>query len=234
MKYSIIIPCYNEEENVHDLIQLLEHTGNKYDIQWIMVENGSKDRTRDILECECADKKSFTIAYVDKNRGYGYGLLQGIKVAEGDYIGWLHADMQIAPSEMIKFIKLAEDEKDKKLFLKGKRKNRSIIDYFFTDCMTLYASFMLRTWVYDIGAIPVLFQRTLLEHMPQIPYDFSIETYVYATAKKVGFDVRRYNVKQQERRKGKSSWNKGFASKIRQSRVIMRDIVMIRKGKQVK
>lgn len=234
MKYSIIIPCYNEEENVRDLIQLLEKTGNEYDIQWIMVENGSKDRTRDILENECADKECFTIAYVDKNCGYGYGLQQGIKAAEGDYIGWLHADMQIAPSEMIKFIKLAENEKDKKLFLKGRRKNRSIVDYFFTDCMTLYASFMLKTWIYDIGAIPVLFQRTLLEHMPQIPYDFSIETYVYATAKKVGFDVQRYNVKQQERQKGKSSWNKGFASRIHQSKVIIRDIAMIRKGKQVK
>ena len=95
MKYSIIIPCYNEEENVHDLIQTLEHSGNKYDIQWIMVENGSKDQTRDRLEYECTDKKNFTIAYVDKNRGYGYGLQQGMKAAKGDYIGWLHADMQI-------------------------------------------------------------------------------------------------------------------------------------------
>ena len=234
MKYSIIIPCYNEEENVHDLIQTLEHSGNKYDIQWIMVENGSKDQTRDRLEYECTDKKNFTIAYVDKNRGYGYGLQQGMKAAKGDYIGWLHADMQIEPSEMIKFIRVAEAEKGKKLFLKGKRRNRSVLDYFFTDCMTLYASFMLRTWIYDIGAIPVLFHRSLLKHMSHIPYDFSIETYVYATAKKERFDLRRYDVKQQERQKGKSSWNRGFVSKIRQSKVIMQDIVMIRKGKQVK
>jgi len=234
MKYSIIIPCYNEEANIIDLIQLLEKSGPEYNIQWIMVENGSKDNTRSVLEKECKDKGRFTIAYVDVNQGYGYGLQKGIQLATGDYIGWLHADMQIAPSEMIKFIKIAETESGKKLFLKGKRKNRTVVDYFFTDCMTLYASAMLGTWIYDIGAIPVLFNRSLLECMPQIPYDFSIETYVYAMAKRGGGDVRRFNVEQQNRKKGQSSWNKGFMSKIRQSKVIMKDISRIRKGEQVK
>lgn len=234
MKYSIIIPCYNEEDNVHNLVQLLVYSGIEYDIQWIMVENGSKDNTRSVLMRECAGKERFTIAYVDNNQGYGFGLQQGIKVAEGDYIGWLHADMQIAPSEMIRFIDIAEQEPDKKFFLKGKRKNRGIMDCFFTDCMTIYASLMLKKWIYDIGAIPVLFRRELLESMNQMPYDFSIETYVYVQAKKERFDVQRLDVVQQERKKGQSSWNKGFSSKIRQSRVIMKDISIIRKGKQVR
>ena len=47
MKYSIIIPCYNEEDNIEKLINLLSSKSNLYDIEWIIVENGSKDNTRD-------------------------------------------------------------------------------------------------------------------------------------------------------------------------------------------
>ena len=234
MIYSIIVPCYNEGPNIADLIDMLTHCQTNYDIQWIMVENGSKDNTRAELEFYCANKPNFCIAYVDENRGYGYGIQQGLKMAIGDYIGWLHADMQIRPTEMIRFIEIAEAQKTVKFFFKGKRKNRSMLDKFFTSCMTLFASAVLGIWIYDIGAIPVLFHRSLLNTLSQIPYDFSIETYVYAQAKKLGMHVYRQDVYQYGRKRGESSWNKGFSSKIRQSKIIMRDIILIRKGIQVR
>ncbi len=234
MKYSIIIPCYNEETNINDLICRLEQLGGGYDIQWIMVENGSLDRTRLFLESACQGKSRFKIVYVDKNQGYGYGLLQGMEVAQGEYIGWIHADMQIAPSEMVRFIEIAEREPDRRLFLKGRRKGRSLLDYFFTGGMTLYASIMLKTWIYDIGAIPVLFHKSLLQTFSSVPYDFSIEAYIYARAKQAGFEIRRYMVSQNTRQKGHSSWNCGFRSKMKQSRLVIRDIALIRKGKQVR
>ena len=229
MKYSVIIPCYNEGGNVHALVDLLTRLNGQYEIQWIFVENGSRDNTRAELELACDGKSNFTIAYVDHNQGYGYGIQQGLKKADGDYIGWLHADMQIAPKEIIRFMQIAEMHPAEFLFLKGKRENRSLMDYFFTTCMTLYASAMIGVWMYDIGAIPVLFHRSLLSKMKEIPYDFSIETYVYAKAKKAGFSVYRYRVKQHVRKQGQSSWNRGFGSKIRQSKVIMKDILLIRK-----
>ena len=234
MKYSIIIPCYNEGENVSNLISLLEKTGKGYDIQWIMVENGSRDNTRAELEKWCKEKPQFTIAYVDHNQGYGYGLQQGITMSKGDYIGWLHADMQILPSEMMKFLEIAEVHPETKYFFKGRRKNRKLLDCFFTGCMTEYASIVLGTWIYDIGAIPVLFHKDLLPILTQLPYDFAIETYVYTKAKQMKLNVKRYDVIQQSRTKGKSSWNNGIRSKIRQSKIIMKDIINIRKGIQVK
>lgn len=57
MKYSVIIPCYNEEDNVERLIDLLFSKSDLYDIEWIIVENGSKDNTRNLLNKICEDKK---------------------------------------------------------------------------------------------------------------------------------------------------------------------------------
>ena len=108
MKYSIIIPCYNEEDNVEKLINLLSSKSNLYDIEWIIVENGSKDNTRDLLKKACENRENFKLVYADKNQGYGYGIAQGLKNVSGDYVGWLHADMQVSPDSMLEFIKINE------------------------------------------------------------------------------------------------------------------------------
>ena len=116
MKYSIIIPCYNEEDNIEKLINLLSSKSNLYDIEWIIVENGSKDNTRTLLNNICKDKKNFKLVYIDENQGYGYGIVQGLKNVSGDYVGWLHADMQVSPDSMLEFIKLNELSKETKKF----------------------------------------------------------------------------------------------------------------------
>lgn len=236
MKYSVIVPCYNEEMNVKGLIERLEQVRGSRNIEYIMVENGSKDNTRECLERECGQKPQFKIAYVDKNLGYGYGIISGMKAATGDYIGWLHADLQINPLEMIRFIDYIEENQDKACyFLKGIRKNRKFLDHFFTAGMTMYVTLMLKKYLYDIGAIPVLFHRSLLELLDEnIPYDFSIETYVYYKAKCNSLCIERFPVYMDEREKGQSSWNHGFASKIRQSKVIMKDIAKIKRGEAVR
>lgn len=236
MKYSIIVPCYNEELNIHRLVEKLDQVRGARNIEYIMVENGSKDKTRYCLEQECKEKPCFRVAYVDQNRGYGYGLLAGMKMAQGDYIGWIHADLQVSPVEIMHFIDYIEKQQtEERYFLKGIRDNRSVVEHFFTAGMTVYASIMLGQYLYDIGAVPVLFHRSLLAQMDRnIPYDFSIETYVYARAKRSDLVVKRFRIHMGKRKSGSSSWNKGLLSKIRQSMVIMCDIKKIRKGEAVR
>lgn len=234
MKYSIIIPCYNEGENVFFLVEELSRYSEKHDIEYILVENGSKDNSRELLEKACNGKRNFKIAYVDINQGYGYGLLSGLKVATGDYVGWLHADLQVAPKEMFAFISFLEKQQDdKKYFLKGKRKNRRLYDCFFTASMTFFELLVFQCYMYDIGAIPVLFHKDLLKSFDKPPYDFSIELYSYYMAKKNNYVIRRKPVVLEKRKKGVSSWDKGLSSKIKQSIRIMKDSIKIRKGEQV-
>ena len=78
------------------------------DIEFIPVENGSKDDSRQVLQKECTGRDRFKIVYVDENRGYGYGLICGMQEAVEDYIGWLHADLQSRPEDMLVLIQYAE------------------------------------------------------------------------------------------------------------------------------
>ena len=232
MKYSIIIPCYNEEDNIEKLINLLSSKSYLYDIEWIIVENGSKDDTRTLLNNICKDKKNFKLVYIDQNQGYGYGIEQGLKNTSGNYVGWLHADMQVSPDSMLEFIKLNELFKETKNFYKGSRKNRKFIDNFFTFFMSVFSTLLFQTFLSDIGAIPVLFHRDLMNKLDKIPHDFSIETYVYYIAKKENYKIIRLPIYMNEREKGESSWDTGIFSKIKQSWRIIKALIKIRLKKE--
>jgi len=234
MKYSIIIPCYNEEKNILELVKKVERLKRKYNIELVLVDNGSNDNTRSKIDF-CVKEYNFIIpCYIDVNQGYGYGLIKGLEKANGDYVGWIHADLQVAPKEVFCFINFLEKRKgDKKYFLKGKRKNRNLYDQFFTAGMTFFELLLFQKYMYDIGAIPVLFHKDLLKSFEKPPYDFSIELYTYYIAKKNNYIIRRKPVILEKRRKGISSWNKGVFSKINQSIRIMKDSIKILKGEQV-
>lgn len=240
IRYSIVIPCYNEAENLEELVRKIEPLAVKYSLEFILVENGSKDESRYVFQkSPKLNQDWLKKVYVNINRGYGYGLQKGLKVAKGDYVGWIHADMQVKPEDLQVFLGFLEKhykEKDQctpLLFLKGKRKNRKFLDRFFTGSMSIFESILFRCCLYDIGAIPVIFSRDLLQKCNNFPNDFSIELYVYLAAVKNGYKILRQPVILERRNKGESSWNKGVYSKIRQSKRIICDSLKIKKGRKV-
>lgn len=237
MKYSIIIPCYNERDNIDSLIKEISPLQKKYDIEYILVENGSKDNSREYFKTYIEGKfPNIVVTYVDANKGYGYGLQQGMKIASGDYIGWIHADMQMPPQELIQFFEeIDKHDLSEKIFLKGRRTNRSAFDRFFTNGQTFFNTCLFGMKLYDVGAIPVIFSKSLLDsvNIDNMANDFSIELYVYREAVKLGYQIFRFKVKLLNREKGNSSWNHGFKSKLKQSKVIFNDSLKIKRGEKV-
>lgn len=236
MKFSIIIPCYNEGENITNLINRIRPLQKKYDLEYILIENGSTDDSRQYFQKYVEDQyQNIRIVYVDKNLGYGYGLQQGMKVSDGEYVGWIHADMQMPPEELMKFFdKILSSASKTPLFLKGIRTNRSMLDRFFTNGQSIFNTILFGTKLYDVGAIPVIFHRSLINKIEEMPNDFSIELYVYKEASFKGFEIKRCKVKLLKREKGNSSWNNGLKSKIRQSKKIFMDSIKIKKGEKVR
>ncbi len=232
MKYSIVIPCYNEEVNLPKLVNAIDDFSKYRDIEFVLVENGSKDNSYNLMKDLIADKKKISIVKVDVNQGYGYGLYQGVKAARGEYIGWIHADLQLPISDVVQFLDYIDNYTGpNKLFLKGIRHNRSFTDYIFTYGQGLFDSILFSKWLFDIAAIPTFFHRSLLENMNNVPKDFSIEIYMYVLAKTYGMKVKRFPIILNKREKGKSSWNTGFFSKIKQSiRIVKASINIKRSG----
>lgn len=236
MKFSIVIPCYNEEDNIALLLDAIVPMQEKYDLEYVLVENGSTDGSKNYFKQFVENKyNQIKIVYVDENKGYGYGIQQGLKEAKGNYIGWIHADLQISPDELPSFFDsiLSENDEKTKKFLKGRRTNRSIFDRFFTNGQALFNSVLFGKKLFDIGAVPVLFESSLIKDIDILPNDFSIELYVYLQAKRRHFKVERYKVRLHKRNKGISSWNTGLQSKIKLSKKIILDSIKIKRGEKV-
>ncbi len=92
MILSIVIPCYNEEEGLPKLINEISNFKNSHpDVEFIIVNNGSTDKTKEILNKESV-RKLFKVVNVQINKGYGYGVKSGLNNASCKYVGWFHAD----------------------------------------------------------------------------------------------------------------------------------------------
>lgn len=235
MKYSIVIPCYNEKENLNSLVDCLVKITEKFNAEFILVENGSTDGSRSYFK-QCIEDKYNNIkcVFIKNNQGYGYGIQQGLKKALGEYVGWIHADMQFRPDGLITFFDYLEEKKStEKYFIKGIRTNRTKFDVFFTKCQAIVDSCIFNVKLFDITAIPVIFNRELMDNIDEWPNDFSIELYAYYKAIKCNYHIYRKKIVIVPRKQGKSSWNKGLESKIKLGIKIFADSIKIKQGKKV-
>lgn len=214
MKLSVAIPCFNEKGNIPLLLERFAATIGGRNIEVILVDNGSTDGSGETIQ-ELVPQYPFARTIrVAVNKGYGYGILQGLKAAAGDFIGWTHADMQTDPADVVKAFDLIEaNGGDDKLFLKGTRRGRPLFDRFFTNGMSLFETLYMGEPLYDINAQPNLFSRGFYESWQNPPHDFSLDLYALYMAKKYRLRVERFDVKFPERVYGKSHWNTDFAAK---------------------
>jgi len=210
MKLSIVVPCYNEEKNIPLILKRFNQAIKRSDVEVILVNNGSTDNSQRVLE-ECLFVYSFARSVkVEVNKGYGFGILSGLKTSVGEYIGWTHADMQTDPSDTMKALKIIEGKGNpKNIFIKGKRKGRHLIDNFFTLGMSIFDSFYLNKFLWDINAQPSIFHRDFLNSWKNPPHDFALDLYALYLATKQKLNIVRFDVSFPKRIHGQSSWNRG-------------------------
>ena len=215
MKLSLIIPCYNENDNLPNLFEKLEYILKNDLFEIIIVENGSNDGSIDTIKQFKSNHNNLKFIKLNKNEGYGNGILSGLKIATGDYLAWTHADMQTDPQDLLKGEILIKDCANKKLFLKGIRYGRNFNDRFFTIGMSFFCSLILGTFLWDINAQPSIFPASFFKSWVNPPKDFSLDLYAYYQAKKSGYIIRRFPVKFNKRLYGSSKWNKDLFSKFK-------------------
>ena len=95
---SIVVPLYNEEENVTLLTERIHESLEGYNYQIVYVDDFSTDRTRKVIT-ELKDPKVHLIA-LKKNYGQSLALAAGLDYAQGDYIITMDGDLQNDPSDI--------------------------------------------------------------------------------------------------------------------------------------
>jgi glycosyltransferase involved in cell wall biosynthesis len=128
MTLSVVIPLYNEEENVqllHDrLRKSLDPLGQEYEI--LFVDDGSTDRTLSLLEKIQANDKRVIVLSLRRNFGQTAAFAAGFDFARGDVVVTMDGDLQNDPSDIPKLIEMMKDND----LVSGWRKKRK--DPFFT------------------------------------------------------------------------------------------------------
>lgn len=106
MKLSIIIPVYNEVNNIQEIVKRVHAT--KLATEIVIVDDGSKDGTRDVLQKMDGKKKVHVILH-EKNQGKGAAVVTGLKAALGDVFLIQDADLEYDPRDYPALLKPIEE-----------------------------------------------------------------------------------------------------------------------------
>lgn len=114
MKLSLVVPCYNEQDNVElfykETVKAFENTG--FDYEFVFVNDGSRDKTLEKLKKLYNEKTESNITVVSFSRNFGKesAIYAGIKNSTGDYISLIDADLQQRPEVVLEMMDILENE----------------------------------------------------------------------------------------------------------------------------
>ena len=103
MKISMVIPCYNEEECIKKYYEAMEETREKLpcDFEYVFVDDGSRDRTLEIVRGLAALDPNVRYVSFSRNFGKEAAILAGLRAANGDLVGLMDVDLQDPPEMLI-------------------------------------------------------------------------------------------------------------------------------------
>ena len=123
VKYSIIVPAYNEEKSLrlfYDAVTpMMEGLQEEYEI--IFINDGSRDATKEILDGLAEEDKRVKACHFSRNFGQQAALLCGLQTARGEAVIAMDADLQDPPEVALKMIEKWKEGYD---VVHGKRKKR--------------------------------------------------------------------------------------------------------------
>jgi glycosyltransferase involved in cell wall biosynthesis len=214
MKASLVIPCYNEAASLPALLERCARVARPGEIEVVLVDNGSIDGSPDLLRDLLPAFPGCRSVRVEKNQGYGFGVLAGLGAAEGRLLGWSHADLQADPADFLAGLALFDRYGDD-IFVKGRRYGRPIADVMFTVGMSIFETALLQRRMWDINAQPTMFSRRFFATWSNPPADFSLDLYAYFEASRNGLPIHRFPVLFGKRAHGVSHWNVDWRAKAK-------------------
>ncbi len=190
-KLSIIIPVYNEEKTLINILEKVKILQSVCELEIIIVNDGSVDKSKEIID---ENKSLYTKAiHLDKNFGKGKAVIEGIKNCSKEYILIQDADLEYDPEDILIF--LEENKKYKYDLIMGSRfigKKRSVLHFWHmigNKFITFLFNLINNTTFTDIYCCYCMFKKDLINPQKLKSYNWGqqaeILTYVVDKKSKI-------------------------------------------------
>ncbi len=195
---SFIMPCFNEEAILEYTIpHLLEAFRKKgYQLELVAVDNGSWDRTGEIIRKLSTQHNNVVYHRVKKNQGYGFGILSGLSRCSGHWVGFIPADGQVDAEDVVRLFEavLAGGE-----MVLGKVRRRFRMDGLKRKIISVgYNVFIRMLWwklgSIDINGVPKILPRDVILAMDLKSKGWLLDPEIMIKAYYMGLRVMELNV----------------------------------------
>ena len=189
MKITVFTPTYNRGYIIENLYKSLQRQSFT-DFEWVVVDDGSSDNTSKVAKEVKSDK--ITVITQDKNRGKGYALNNGLKVAmtKADIIGFLDADLGSSSNEISKLITpILNDEADVIIAKFPPAKKKGGLGF----VKGLAKESVLEMTGVELDATlsgQRLFKKEVLEKFDEIPFGYGVEVGMTIDILKYGYRIK--------------------------------------------
>ena len=208
MKLSLVVPCYNEAENVilfHDaVISAFDGCGYEYEI--IFVDDGSKDATMyNLRKLHRLGKCPIKVISFSRNFGKEAGIYAGLRHAKGEYISLIDADLQQRPEIVRNMVKILDEkpECDVVAAYQDRRREGKVLSFFkrcFYSLINKLSTVKLQPDASDFRT----FRRGVAESILSLSESHRFSKGIFAW---VGYDTCYIPYEAQQRIHGKTKWS---------------------------
>lgn len=200
MKLSIIIPVYNEEKTVAQVLEkvnIVKFINIEKEI--IIIDDGSNDNTKEEIEKNIPKIKNIKFIKHKQNQGKGAAVKTGLKQATGEYIIIQDADLEYNPQDIIKLLlpiqqgqtQVVYGTRLKRLpnFTREERNLQFLTHYLGNKFLSLITSTLYGQWLTDMETCYKLFPKAALDTIPLHARGFELEPEITAKLLKHNYKI---------------------------------------------
>lgn len=206
---SVIVPCYNEEENVpYFYEEFCKNAGflqeKQIDFEILYVDDGSKDGT--VEEVRRLHEKDGRVRLLSFSRNFGKeaAMYAGLEKAKGDYVVIMDADLQDPPALLPEMFSYLEQGYDSVATRRVTRKGEPPIRSFFARCFYRLMKHISQAEMMDGARDYRLMKRPMVDAILEMKEYNRFTKGIYGW---VGFDTKWIEFENVERLKGETKWN---------------------------
>lgn len=190
MKLSVIIPVYNEASTLEEILERVKEVD--VEKETILIDDGSTDGSREILQRLESEDPYLKVIYHQKNRGKGAALRTGFQAATGDYVIIQDADLEYDPQDYLKVLQPVLEGRARVVYgsrFMGSYKDMMTLHYWGNQLLTTLANLLYGVRLTDVETCYKLIPTDLVHSVPIRSDRFNFEPEITAKILKRGYKI---------------------------------------------